>query len=200
MKTVEIIGYNRANLGKAESKRLRSESYAPCVLYGGSEQIHFYSPMILFKDVLYTPEARFVELNIEGLKKKAIVQDAQFHPVSEMIMHVDFLELNDKKPIKMNIPIRTVGNSPGVQNGGKLISKLRHLTVKALPGDMPEFINVDISKLKIGKTIKVGELAHEGFEILNSPLVSIASVEIPRAMRGKTTEEEEEAAEEAAEA
>lgn len=190
MKTVEIIGYHRANLGKAESKRLRAESYAPCVLYGGSEQIHFYSPMILFKDVLYTHEARFVELNIEGIKKTAIVQDAQFHPVSEMILHVDFLELNDKKPIKMNVPIRTMGNSPGVQNGGKLVMKLRHLTVKALPKDMPEYIDLDISGLKLGKSIKVGEVTHEGFEILNNPLVSIASVDIPRAMRGKLTEEE----------
>ena len=192
MKTVEVIGYKRANLGKSESKRLRAEGYAPCVVYGTGEQIHFYSPMILFKDLLYTPEARFVELNIEGEKRRAVVQDAQFHPVSEMIMHVDFLELSDDKTIKMSIPVTTVGNSPGVQNGGKLIMKMRHLMVKALPNDMPEFIEVDISKLKLGKSKKVKELEVTGFEILTSPLVTICSVEIPRAMRGKTTEEDEE--------
>ena len=191
MKTVEVIGYKRANLGKSESKRLRAEGYAPCVVYGTGEQIHFYSPMILFKDLLYTPEARFVELNIEGEKRRAVVQDAQFHPVSEMIMHVDFLELSDDKTIKMSIPVTTVGNSPGVQNGGKLIMKMRHLMVKALPNDMPEFIEVDISKLKLGKSKKVKELEVTGYEILTSPLVTICSVEIPRAMRGKTTEEEE---------
>jgi large subunit ribosomal protein L25 len=189
MKTVEVIGYKRANLGKSESKRLRAQGYAPCVVYGSGEQIHFYSPMILFKDLLYTPEARFVELNIEGVKKRAIVQDSQFHPVSEMILHVDFLELADDKTIKMAIPVKTVGNSPGVKNGGKLIMKMRHLMVQALPKDMPEFIEVDISGLKLGKTIKVGELKHEGFDILNSPLVSIASVETPRAMRGKDEDE-----------
>ncbi|MFT6939074.1 MAG: large subunit ribosomal protein L25 [Cyclobacteriaceae bacterium] len=194
MKTVEIIGYNRANLGKTESKRLRAEGNAPCVLYGSGEQIHFYSPMILFKDVIYTPEARFVDLNIEGVKKKAILQDAQFHPVSEIIMHVDFLELDDKKEIKMAIPVRTEGVSPGVQNGGKLTMKLRHVSVKALPQNMPEFIKLDISGLKLGKTVKVAQLKTDGFEILNNPLVTIASVEVPRAMKGKTEEEEEEEA------
>jgi large subunit ribosomal protein L25 len=190
MKTVEVIGYKRANLGKSESKRLRAQGYAPCVVYGKGEQIHFYSPMILFKDLLYTPEARFVELNIEGDKRKAIVQDSQFHPVSEMIMHVDFLELADDKPIKMAIPVKTVGTSPGVMNGGKLIMKMRHLMIKSLPKDMPEFIEVDISTLKLGKTVKVASLTQEGYEILNSPLVSIASVEVPRAMKGKEDEEE----------
>lgn len=192
MKTVEVIGFKRANLGKSESKRLRAEGYAPCVVYGTGEQIHFYSPMILFKDLLYTPEARFVELNIEGDKRKAIVQDSQYHPVSEMILHVDFLELADDKPIKMSIPVRTVGASPGVENGGKLIMKKRHLEVKALPKNMPEFIEVDVSTLKLGKSTKVGALSTEGFEIQNSPLVTIASVEVPRAMRGKEDEEGEE--------
>ena len=100
MKTVEIIGYKRANLGKTESKKLRSDSFVPCVVYGGKEQIHFSAPMILFRDLVYTPEARFVELNIEGKITKAILQDIQFHPVSEVILHADFLELFDEKSIK----------------------------------------------------------------------------------------------------
>ena len=192
MKTVEIIGYKRANLGKTESKRLRAEGNVPCVLYGGKEQTHFHSPMILFRDLLYTPEARFVALNIEGQEAKAILQDAQFHPVSETILHVDFLELFDDKAVVMDIPLKPVGNAPGVQSGGKLIMKLRHLKVKALPGNMPEFIEVDISGLKLGKSIKVGELTQGEYEIQNSDLVTICSVEVPRAMRGKSGEEDEE--------
>ncbi|MDH5609775.1 MAG: 50S ribosomal protein L25/general stress protein Ctc [Cyclobacteriaceae bacterium] len=192
MKTVEIIGYNRANLGKAETRQLRAESNVPCVLYGGKEQVHFYSPMILFRDVVYTPEARFVDLNIEGEHRRAILQDVQFHPVSETLLHADFLELFDNKPVKMKIPIRTVGKAPGVQQGGKLIMKLTHLSVKALPNDMPDFIDLDISSLALGKTVKVKAIEAKNFEILTSPLVSIASVEVPRAMRGKTTESEEE--------
>lgn len=129
MKTVEIIGYYRANLGKTESKRLRGESFVPCVMYGGKEQIHFSSPMILFRDLVYTPEACFVELNIEGDIKKAILQDIQFHPVSEVILHADFLELFDEKMVKMSIPIRTVGVAPGVQTGGKLVMKMPKINI-----------------------------------------------------------------------
>ena len=190
MKTVEIIGYKRANLGKAESKRLRDESFVPCVVYGGKEQIHFSAPMILFRDVVYTPEARFVELNIEGEIKKAILQDIQFHPVSEVILHADFLELFDDKLIKMSIPVVTQGITPGIQTGGRLIMKMPRLMIKSLPKYMPESINVDISKLELGKTIKVGDLAPQEYEVLTNPLVSICSVDVPRAMKGITEEEE----------
>jgi len=199
MKTVEIIGYQRANLGKTESKRLRGESFVPCVVYGGKEQIHFSAPMILFRDVVYTPEARFVELNIEGEIKKAILQDIQFHPVSEVILHADFLELFEDKPIKMSIPVVTQGIAPGIQTGGRLIMKMPRLMIKSLPKDMPESINVDISKLELGKTIKVGDLAPQEYEVLTNQLVSICSVDVPRAMKGKTEEEEAAEAAEAAE-
>ena len=199
MKTVEIIGYQRANLGKTESKRLRGESFVPCVVYGGKEQIHFSAPMILFRDVVYTPEARFVELNIEGEIKKAILKDIQFHPVSEVILHADFLELFEDKPIKMSIPVVTQGIAPGIQTGGRLIMKMPRLMIKSLPKDMPESINVDISKLELGKTIKVGDLAPQEYEVLTNPLVSICSVDVPRAMKGNTEEEEAAEAAEAAE-
>jgi large subunit ribosomal protein L25 len=191
MKTVEIIGYYRANLGKTESKRLRGESFVPCVMYGGKEQIHFSSPMILFRDLVYTPEACFVELNIEGDIKKAILQDTQFHPVSEVILHADFLELFDEKMVKMSIPIRTVGVAPGVQTGGKLVMKMPKINISALPANMPDFIEVDISALELGKTFKVGQLQAKNYDILTSPLVSICSIEVPRAMRGKGVGEEE---------
>ncbi len=198
MKTVEIIGYKRANLGKTEAKRLREEGMVPCVVYGGEKQIHFYAPMILFRDLVYTDEAHFAMLTIEGEPEpfEAIMQDIQFHPVSEMIMHIDFLQLFRGTPIKMSIPTRPVGNAPGIQSGGKLIRKVKFLTVKALPKNMPEFIEVDVSGLELGKSIKVGEIETEDFEILNSPLVTIAGIEVPRALKGKSEEELEEEGEE----
>ncbi len=190
MKTVEIIGYNRANLGKSESKKLRAEGNVPCVVYGTGEQIHFYSPMILFRDLVYTNEARFVHLNIEGIEKRCILKDIQFHPVNEVILHADFFELDDKKVVKMDIPVRMNGTAPGIQKGGKLLIKMRKLVVKALPQDMPEFIDVDVNGLDLGKSTKVGEVKTDNYEIMNSPLVTIASVEVPRSLRGKSEDEE----------
>jgi large subunit ribosomal protein L25 len=188
MKTVEIIGYNRANLGKTESRDLRTQGSVPCVLYGGEEQIHFHTPAYLFKDLVYTPEAAFVKVNVEGREFNALLQDIQFHPVNEMILHADFLQLFEGKPVKMNVPVRTVGTSPGVMAGGKLIMKQRRLTVKALPKDMPDFISLDISGLELGKSARVSEVKAEGYEILNAPSTPIATVEIPRALRGKQGE------------
>ena len=185
MKNLEIIGYKRANLGKKGSKDLRFEGQVPCVLYGGKEQIHFYSPMIMFKQLLYTPNVYQVDLNIEGTPYKAILQDAQFHPVNETILHVDFLELSEDKPVKMEVPVRFTGVAPGVQKGGKLISKLRKVQIKAKPANIPDYIDVDISNLELGKSIKIGELKSEAYTVLNSPNTPIATVEVPRALRGK---------------
>ncbi|MGL1888574.1 MAG: 50S ribosomal protein L25/general stress protein Ctc [Reichenbachiella sp.] len=200
MKTIEIIGYKRANLGKADAKRLRNESMVPCVIYGGKEQIHFSAPMILFRDLVYTSNAHFVKVNVEGTEYNAIMQDLQFHPVSEVLLHVDFLEWTAGTSIKMNVPVHISGTSPAVAGGGTLIFKRRQLTIKALPKNMPEFIDVSIDALEFGKAIKVGDLTPDNYEILDTPQASIAVAEIPRALRGKTGEEEgeEEVAEEAA--
>ncbi len=200
MKTVEIIGYKRANLGKAEAKRLRAEGNVPCVIYGGEEQVHFSAPMILFRDLVYTDEAHFVHLNVEGKEYQAILQDIQFHPVSEVILHADFLQIFEGKHVKMNIPVHFEGVSPGVTKGGTLIKKRRHLSILALPKNMPEYINVDLSKLDFGRAIKVAEIEANNFEILDTPIASVAVVEVPRALRGKTDEAEEEGEEVADEA
>lgn len=199
MKTLEIIGYNRANLGKKSSKDLRREGNVPCVMYGGEKQVHFYAPMILFRELVYTPNIHKVLLNIEGEKFECILQDIQFHPVSEIILHADFLQISDDKTIKMEVPVKYVGNSPGVIAGGRLVSKLKKIKVSALPSKMPDFIEVDISELQLGKSIKVGELNITDFEILNSDRSPVASVELTRAQRGKQSasadgEEEEETA------
>ncbi len=188
MKIVEIIGYNRANLGKTESKRLRSEGYVPSVLYGGEKQIHFYAPTILFRDAVYTADAHFVELNIEGDIHRAILQDVQFHPVSETILHADFLEIFAGKPIKMTVPVHLEGSAPGLQQGGTLIKKRKLVDIKGLPKNMPEFISADISKLGLGQSIKVKDLVAGDFEILTPGRITIATLEIPRALRGKVLE------------
>ncbi|MEQ9289836.1 MAG: 50S ribosomal protein L25/general stress protein Ctc [Cyclobacteriaceae bacterium] len=199
MKTIEIIGYNRANLGKSEAKRLRNESMVPCVVYGGEEQVHFYAPMILFRELVYTAEAHFVHLNIEGKQFQCILQDIQFHPVSEVILHADFLQLFEGKLIKMDIPVHFVGQSKGVTKGGTLVKKRRVLKVSALPKNMPEHIDVDITALDFGRAIKVHEVEAENFDILDTPQASVAVVEIPRALRGKTEDEEGEETTDAAE-
>jgi len=196
MKTVEIIGYKRANLGKSEAKRLRAEGNVPCVLYGGDEQIHFHAPMILFRDLVYTDRAHFVHLNIEGDEYQAIMQDIQFHPVSEVILHVDFLQLFEGKPIKMDIPVHFEGTSPGVTKGGTLIKKRRYLKIKSLPKNMPEYVEVHLETLDFGRSIKVEEIKENNFEILDPKIASVAVVEIPRALRGKSEEEEEREGEE----
>jgi large subunit ribosomal protein L25 len=192
MKTLEIIGHKRANLGKIDAKKLRSEGKVPCVLYGGKEQVHFETPMINFRELVYTSNVHFVNISVEGIQAQAVLQDIQFHPVSETIMHADFLELNQGKQIKLEIPVRTKGNAPGVTEGGKLYINQKYLLIKALPKDMPEEILVDISKLRLGGSVKVGELETGEFEILTSELVSVISVETPRTIRVVETEEEDE--------
>ncbi len=183
MKTIEIIGYRRANLGKSDSKKLRTEGLIPCVLYGGNEQIHFYSPVILFRDLVYTNEGHFVHLNIEGEESRAILQDVQFHPVSEIIYHVDFLRISDERKIKMSIPLRLTGVAPGVAKGGTLVKKRDSLKVYAFPKDMPDHIDVDVSTLDFHHAVKIGDLNIENIELLDPSQASVAVVEVPRAAK-----------------
>jgi large subunit ribosomal protein L25 len=183
MKTVEIIGYKRANLGKAHSQKLRDEGLVPCVLYGGDDQIHFYSPMILFRDVVYTNEAHFVHLNIEGEECQAILQEVQFHPVSEILLHADFLRITEDRKVKMSVPARLVGVAPGVSKGGALVRKRAALKVYGFPKDMPDHIDVDVSTLDFHHAIKVGDMKYKGLEFLDPKQASIAVVEVPRAAK-----------------
>lgn len=183
MKTIEIIGYRRANLGKTDAQKTRQEGNVPCVLYGGNEQIHFHSPVILFRDLIYTNEAHFVHLNIEGEECQAILQEAQFHPVSEIILHVDFLRITEDRKIKMEIPVRLVGQSPGVAKGGALVRKRATLKVFAFPKDMPDHVDVDCSTLDFHHAVKVGDIKMENLEFLDPKQASIAVVEVPRAAK-----------------
>jgi large subunit ribosomal protein L25 len=183
MKTIEIIGYKRANLGKTDAQKLRDEGQVPCVLYGGEGQVHFHSPMILFRDLVYTNEAHFVHLNIEGEECQAILQEVQFHPVSEIILHADFLRIAEDRKIKMYIPARLVGLAPGVTKGGTLVQKKSSLKVFAFPKDMPDHIDVDVSELDFHHAIKVSDIKLQGIEFTDPKQSSVAVVEVPRAAK-----------------
>ena len=185
MKKLEIVGFKRETLGTKSAKDLRNEALVPCVMYGGKESMNFYAPMILFRELLYSPNVYEVQLNIEGSMHRAVLQDSQFHPVNDMLLHVDFLEVDDDKKIKLNVPVKFTGSSKGVLIGGKLSVKLRSLTLKGTVNDIPDFVEVDITHLDLGKSVKVGEVKLEGVQILNSVSNPIATVDIPRALRGK---------------
>ena len=188
MKTIAISGSRRENVGKRDAKELRYAGKVPAVLYGGNEQLHFAVVASDLKDLIYTPDVNFVDLDVEGTKAQAIVQAIQFHPLTEKLLHIDFLELNDKKPITMQVPVKLTGTSPGVKTGGKLVQKLRGLSVKALPQDIPQYVKVSIEKLEVGKSVRVGELKFDKFSITNNPEDTIVSVIIPRVL--KLAEEE----------
>ena len=184
MKTHEIVGFKRANLGKVEAQELRSQGYVPSVLYGGNEQVHFYAPAMLFRELLFTPDIFNVTLNIEGTIFNAILQEKQFHPVNDSLIHADFLQIIDGKEIKVDVPVKLTGTSTGVMKGGKMNQKLRKLRVQGLAANIPDYVDVDITELDLGKSVKVGAVNAKNFTILTSASNPIASVEIPRALRG----------------
>jgi large subunit ribosomal protein L25 len=195
MKTVSMSGSPRENVGKKDAKRARREGLVPCVLYGGQEQLMFYAEERAFKDVVYSPEVCLISLEINGKTFKAVLQDIQFHPVREQILHADFLEIFDNKPVKIAIPVKLVGTSPGVLQGGKLVLKLRKLLVKALPVDLPDFIEVSIAKLKIGDGIKVEELVVNKLEFFDSGRSVVVQVKTARTIIAEDQDDEEEGTE-----
>ncbi len=191
MTTLDLIGYKRETLNKAETKKIRLKGHVPCVLYGlKNENIHFHVPAILFKELIYTQKVNFINMDIEGDEYSCILQDAQFHPVSENILHVDFLILHEKKKIKMDIPIRFVGISPGVIKGGKLSSRLQSIKVESFPQNMPQEIEVSIEGLELGQSVKISSLKPKNYTILNNFQIPIATILIPRSLRSTEAKEE----------
>ncbi|PWJ58868.1 large subunit ribosomal protein L25 [Dyadobacter jejuensis] len=184
MKKHEIVGFKRANLGKTEAQELRSQGYVPSVLYGGAEQVHFYAPAMLYRDLLFLPDVFNVTLNIEGTIYHAILQEKQFHPVNDSLLHADFLEIVPGKEIKVDVPVKLTGTSAGVIKGGKMNQKLRKLRVQGMADNIPDFVAVDVTDLDLGKSVKVGAITPENYVILTAASNPIASVEIPRALRG----------------
>jgi large subunit ribosomal protein L25 len=188
MKTIAISGSPRENVGKRDAKELRYEGKVPAVLYGGKEQQHFAVVIADLRDVIYTPDVNFVEIDVNGTKTKAIVKDTQFHPLTDVLMHIDFLQLFDEKEIVMEIPVKLTGTSPGVKMGGKLIQKLRKLRVKALPANMPQNVEVSLDKLEVGSLFRVRDLKGDKYVITNTPEDTIVSVAMSRALKQAETE------------
>ncbi|HEY8929196.1 MAG TPA: 50S ribosomal protein L25/general stress protein Ctc [Mucilaginibacter sp.] len=183
MKSIAISGSPRENVGKRDAKELRYQSLVPAVLYGGAAQTHFSVSAADLRAVVYTPVVHFIDLDIAGVKSQAIIKDIQFHPLTEQIIHVDFLLLDENKPIAIEIPVKLTGTSPGVKVGGKLVQKLRKLRVKALPKDHLDTIEVSIEALEVGKSVKVGEIKIDKLTILNAKEDTIVSVTTSRALR-----------------
>jgi large subunit ribosomal protein L25 len=178
MKTIEIKGTFRTELGKKNSKQIRKTGNVPCVIYGKEKNIHFQAHENSFKNLVYTHEAHLVKLSIEDKEYRAVLKDMQFHPVKDNIIHADFIEVFDNKPVTISIPIKVSGDSAGVIAGGKLVIKRRTLKVKSLPGDLPEYLPIDITNLKIHESYKVGDLSFEKLELLDpkkSMVLSIAT-------------------------
>jgi large subunit ribosomal protein L25 len=167
MKTIEIKGSFRTELGKKSSKQVRKAGNVPCVIYGKEKNIHFQAHENSFKGLVYTHEAHLVKLIIEDKEYRAVLKDMQFHPVKDNILHADFIEVFDDKPVVINIPINVTGDSAGVIAGGKLMIKRRNLKVKGLASDLPEYLTVDITNLKIHESFKVGDLSYEKIELLD---------------------------------
>lgn len=180
MKTVALTGELRTDLGSKYSNALRNEGKVPCVLYGEGNLVHFFVYSPDFKALVYTPNTYKVQLSIGGKKYMAILQDMQFHPVNESIMHADFLSVTEVKPITVTIPVKVAGNSPGVRAGGKLIQKISRIKIKALIANIPDFVELNIDALDLGQSIKVKDIELSGVEILDNKENAVVSVKMTR--------------------
>ncbi|WP_420378658.1 50S ribosomal protein L25/general stress protein Ctc [Gilvibacter sp.] len=200
MKSITINGSQRESVGKVATKALRNAGKVPCVVYGGETPIHFSAPELAFKDLVYTPDVHTVVIALEdGTNINAVLQDIQFHPVTDRILHIDFYQIFDDKEITMNIPVRLVGNSRGVRNGGVLRFVNRKLRVKAIPANLPDYIEADITELRIGNKLYVTALTDDAYTIMHPDNTVVVQVRTSRNAVAET-EDEDEDAEEGAEA
>jgi large subunit ribosomal protein L25 len=186
MKSIAIEVTKRTAGTKQAVKTIRNEGKVPCVLYGGKDIIHFTAPELSFRHLVYTPNVFTVDLNIDGETRQAIMKDIQFHPVTDKILHIDFLELSPDKKVVMEIPLKFSGSPAGVREGGELRTKIRKLKVRALPADLPDEIDIDVSDLKISDAVRVKDIKVKGGEILDLPNNIITAVKIPRVIVEET--------------
>jgi large subunit ribosomal protein L25 len=192
MKSVALSGNKRAERGTSNANILRKEEKVPAVIYGGKENVHFTVNEVKFNKIINTPEVYFVDLDVDGAKFKAIIKDVQFHPVTDRVLHIDFLEVDEKKALTIKIPVNLTGRSKGVANGGTLKNPIKNIRVNGLPSAIPESIEIDTTDLKIGDSIKVGELNVNGLTFLGADNAVVVGVKMSR----NVVEEEEEAVEE----
>lgn len=196
MKSITINGSRRESVGTVATKALRNAGKVPCVVYGGDKPIHFSADELAFKNLVYTPDVHTVVIALEdGTKVSAILQDIQFHPVSDRILHMDFYQIYDDKEVMLEIPVRVKGNSRGVRNGGVLRIVTRKLRVKALPANLPDFIEADITEMKIGDKMYITEVSTDAYKILHPENTVICQVRTSRTAVNELGEEEEESAE-----
>ena len=182
MKSITIKGSERESVGKVATKALRNAGLVPCVLYGGSQAVHFSAEVIAFKNLVYTPNAHTVVIELgNGKTFNAVLQDIQVHPVSDKILHIDFYQLFDNKEVTMEIPVRVIGTSPGVLLGGVLRLNQRKLKVRALPANLPDFVEANISELEMGNKLYVTKLGAPEYKILHPDNTVVCQVRISRA-------------------
>lgn len=183
MKTIELKASLREQTGKRYAKALRKDSKVPGAIYNNGQATHVEVEYLDMQRTLFTEDTFLVKLDLEGNVREAIVREAQYHPVTDRIIHVEFLEVIADKAVTLTLPLTLTGTPVGVTKGGKLITKLRKIKVKGIPANLPQAISVDVSGLDLGGTIKVVDAKIEGVEVVTSPSSAIASVEIPRALR-----------------
>lgn len=183
MKSITIEGQLRTETGKKATRQVRSQGLVPCVIYGGAQEISFSAPLLAFKPLVYSPEFQVAEIKVDGKTYRCILKERQFDKVSDILSHVDFLELVEDRKVVATIPLKFVGVSKGVKDGGKLITKIKSLKVKSLPKDLKENIEVDITNLEINGNIRVEDVKEPAYEILNSPRIPIASVVTTRQLK-----------------
>lgn len=182
MKSITINGSHRESVGKVATKALRNAGKVPCVVYGGDNPVHFSADELAFSKLVYTPNAHTVVIALDnGTSINAILQDIQFHPVTDKILHIDFYQLFDDKEVTMDIPVNITGNAPGVMAGGVLRLNQRKLKVRALPANLPDFIDADISELEIGNKLYITALANENYKFLQPDNTVVCQVRISRA-------------------
>ena len=191
MKTLAISAKVRNGTGKTDSKALRNQGNVPCVLYGGEKQVCFYAHENDFRNLVYTPDVFIVELDIEGEKYRAVIQDLQFHPVTEKLLHLDFLEIFDDKEITMTIPVHLEGMSIGIRNGGVLSFRRRKIITRAIPGNLPDYIEINIEDLDIGQSIFIKDLRVDKYSFLALDNAVVVGVRTARELIIEEEEEEE---------
>lgn len=192
MKALKLSGSLRESVGKKDAKKLRREGRVPCVLYGGKDQVQLSILEKDFKPLVFSPHTHLVEIDIDGKIYRCVLQDIQYHPVTDHILHVDFLQIFDDKPVTVSIPLEYTGVSKGVLKGGRLFRKYRKLKVNGLPGDLPDAIVVDITKLNINDSIKIEDLKRPNLTFFDPPKSVAVSIKSARAVDAGSEEGEEE--------
>jgi len=180
MKSFAITGTRRASIDKQNVRQLRKDGNVVCVLYGGKEPVHFSAPVLAFKNLVYSPDVYTVDLTIDGATHKAVMKDLQFHPINNSLLHLDFLEIADDKPVTVQIPVKVTGSAVGVRAGGTLHKKMRLLTIKALPSKLPDNVTIAIDDMNIGDSVHVRDMKVDGVEFLDLPNKIIVAVKVTR--------------------